>query len=97
MLLWARRDGGDPFEVSKVVTQPLQPRCPSAPRCPTEVGVFQTDHPAWIDPTEPPLDACAYEFSVRGECLRRRNQLALQCALFKPNEVQLTKRLLEVP
>lgn len=108
VLLWAWERASDvPFEVSKVVHQPLQPRCPTAPRCPDEVLESPDGWPAgkaapakpaaslWLDPAERPKGACAYRFDSRGECLGARNQLALEAALFLPTEVVLTRRLLE--
>lgn len=110
VLLWASERGSDvPFEVSKVVNQPLQPKCPTAPRCPGEVMQAADGWPAgskadappktggalWLDPAERPRGSCAYHFEVRGDCLQTRNQLALEAALFRPSEVVLTKRLLE--
>lgn len=99
-LLWAHERGSDlPYEVSKVVQQPLQPRCPTAPRCPDEAADTSTKRAArgslWLDPQERPVGTCAYAFATRGECLRTRNQLALEAALFRPGEVLLTRRLLE--
>lgn len=88
VLLWAHERGGDgPYEVSKVVDRPLQPHCQSAPRCP---GSGEG-----IDPSAAPAARCPYVFDTRGECLRTRNQLALEAALFRPGEVLLTRRLLE--
>lgn len=100
VLLWARERrarGGEPFEVSKVVSGPIQGLCPTAPRCPAElasVGPFGRV-PSWIDPHEPPRGACAYGFGSRGECLRHRNQSALESALFSPDEARRAVRLLE--
>lgn len=99
-LLWARERGSDaPYEVSKVVQQPLQPRCPTAPRCPEEAAKaatpLKTKGSLWLDPQERPRGVCAYSFGTRGECLQTRNQLALEAALFRPGEVLLTRRLLE--
>jgi hypothetical protein len=100
-LLWAHERGSDvPFEVSKVVQQPLQARCPTAPRCPAEVvGPGAARRPApkglWLDPDARPAGDCAYSFATRGECLQTRNQLALEAALFRPGEVLLTRRFLE--
>ncbi len=100
VLLWAReRDPLSPFEVSKIVAQPLQPMCRSAPHCPGELQEATLfTKPAlvgWVDPTQPPPSTCPYEFGLRGECLQHRNQLALEAALFSPSEVTLTRRLLE--
>lgn len=99
-LLWAHERGSDtPYEVSKVVQQALQPRCPTAPRCPEEAArspnAMRTKGSVWLDPSERPQGHCAYSFGTRGECLAARNQLALEAALFRPNEVLLTRRLLE--
>ncbi|MGE0708726.1 MAG: hypothetical protein AB7N76_21210 [Planctomycetota bacterium] len=95
VLLWAHDRATDkPYEVSKVVDGPLQERCPSAPRCPEEPeDAFGSN--LWIDPHERPHGACAYAFRRRGQCLRHRNQVALEAALFRPQEVALTRRLLE--
>lgn len=100
VLLWAHERGSDvPYEVSKVVQQPLQPRCPTAPRCPDEAASasasLKSKGSLWLDPQERPRGSCAYTFGTRGECLQARNQLALEAALFKPGEVVLTRRLLE--
>lgn len=100
VLLWARERGSDvPYEVSKVVQQPLQPRCPTAPRCPEEAAKtpasLKGKGSLWLDPQERPKGSCAYAFGTRGECLQARNQLALEAALFRPGEVVLTRRLLE--
>lgn len=98
VLLWAYERGGqEPFEVSKVVDGPLQPRCESAPRCPDEPLELDdaSDRGLWVDPDEAPHGTCAYAFVDRGACLRHRNQIALERALFNPNEVPLTRRLLE--
>lgn len=107
VLLWARRPqverersaprSDSAFEVSKVVTRPLQPACSSAPRCPDEEGrsPFARQRASWIDPSEPPHGSCPYAFAVRGECLRHRNQLALEAALFLPAEARRVRRLLE--
>lgn len=100
ILLWAHERGSDvPYEVSKVVQQPLQPRCPTAPRCPDEAAsspaTLKGKGSLWLDPQERPRGSCAYTFGTRGECLQTRNQLALEAALFKPGEVLLTRRLLE--
>lgn len=92
VLLWAHERGvpnAAPFEVSKVVDGPLQARCPSAPRCPGERAKGS------IDPDAPASPTCAYAFRQRGDCLRARNQLALEAALFRPGELLLTRRLLE--
>ncbi|MBX3471496.1 MAG: hypothetical protein KF878_31975 [Planctomycetes bacterium] len=95
-LLWAHERGSDvPFEVSKVVHQTLQPRCPTAPRCPGEAATSPSKGGLWLDPHERPKGSCAYTFATRGECLRTRNQLALEAALFRPGELVLTRRLLE--
>lgn len=99
-LLWAHERGSDvPYEVSKVVQQPLQPRCPTAPRCPEEAASAPTSLKSkgalYLDPNERPRGTCAYTFRTRGECLQSRNQLALEAALFRPGEVLLTRRLLE--
>jgi hypothetical protein len=97
-LLWAYERGSDlPYEVSKVVQQPLQARCPTAPRCPGEALQTPTGSRSkglWLDPDERPGAGCAYQFDTRGDCLRTRNQLALEAALFRPQEVVLTRRLL---
>lgn len=97
VLLWARERNEEPFEVSKIVSYPVQPRCPSAPRCPGEAPEtpFENRRPAWVDPTQPPAGRCPYAFEVRGECLQHRNQVALELALFRPGEVPLTRSLLE--
>lgn len=99
VLLWAQeRPTLPPFEVSKIVGHPLQPLCGSAPHCPEESFakvVFRQASPGWVDPTEPSPATCPYDFALRGECLRHRNQLALETALFTPSEVALTRRLLE--
>lgn len=101
-LLWAHEPGSrsdTPYEVSKVVQQPLQPRCPTAPRCPEEAAKtptsMRTKGSLWLDPHERPQGTCPYAFATRGECLESRNQLALEAALFRPGEVLLTRRLLE--
>lgn len=100
VLLWARERrarGGEPFEVSKVVSGPLQGLCPTAPRCPAELtsaGPFARVS-SWIDPHEPPHGACAYGFGNRGECLRHRNRSALESALLSPDEARRAVRLLE--
>lgn len=105
VLLWAFSRGdsgsdspetdlwGEPFEVSKVVEGPLQERCSSAPRCPDEPE--ESLNGLWIDPNERPHGSCAYDFQRRGQCLRHRNQVALESALFRPDEIPLTRRLLE--
>ena len=98
VLLWAfsrgnSSEGDQPFEVSKVVDGPLQARCASAPRCPDEPEESLSG--LWIDPNERPHGSCAYDFQRRGQCLRHRNQIALELALFRPDEVPLTRRLLE--
>lgn len=97
-LLWAYERGSDlPYEVSKVVQQPLQARCPTAPRCPGEALKSPTGGRSkglWLEPDQPPSGSCAYQFDTRGDCLRTRNQLALEAALFRPQEVVLTRRLL---
>ena len=95
VLLWARQRGGASFEVSKVVNQPLQPLCPTSPRCPTEARATERRKAFWVDPSQPPPADCAYEFTRRGDCLRHRNQVALEAALFRPGELQLTRKLLE--
>jgi hypothetical protein len=100
VLLWAHEGGlpnAAPFEVSKVVDGPLQARCPSAPRCPGEGGSrVKGERPKGsIDPDAPASPTCAYTFELRGDCLRARNQLALEAALFRPGELLLTRRLLE--
>ncbi len=97
VLLWAQDREGEPFEVSRMVTAALQPLCPTAPRCPREVeeaGPFGRP-PAWIDPHEEPIGPCAYRFHTRGECLRHRNQAALEAALLGPDEAGRARRLLE--
>lgn len=84
VLLWAREAGtGGPFEVSKVVDRQLQPRCSAAPRC-----------PGGLDPASAP-GGCPYGFARLGECVATRNRLALEAALFVPEEARLTRRLLE--
>jgi len=94
-LLWARQgDAGNPFEVSRVVDGPLQAQCPTAPRCPAEEEPFAR-RAAWIDPHEAPPADCPYAFELRGDCLRHRNQVALEAALFRPGEVDPVRRLLE--
>jgi hypothetical protein len=96
VLLWAKEPGSDvPFEVSKVVQGPLQSACPTAPRCPGEAVAAPTHGSLYLDPSAAPRGDCAYAFSTRGECLKTRNQLALEAALFRPGEVTLTRRLLE--
>lgn len=104
VLLWAHERGvpnAAPFEVSKVVDGPLQARCPSAPRCPGESTgkpgkASGSERPrSSIDPDAPASASCAYAFALRGDCLRARNQLALEAALFRPGELLLTQRLLE--
>lgn len=96
VLLWAKEPASEvPFEVSKVVSTPLQPACPTAPRCPGEAVAAPSRGSLYLDPHEPPRGDCAYAFSTRGECLKTRNQLALEAALFRPGEVTLTRRLLE--
>lgn len=99
ILLWAHDRSGEPFEVSKVVSHPVQPKCPSAPRCPEDViadGLFAgSSNPTWVDPTERPAGHCPYAFEVRGECLQHRNQVALERALFRPSEIELTRRVLQ--
>jgi hypothetical protein len=95
LLLWAHDRVAGPFEVSKVVTHRLQPLCSTAPRCPDDLSFFEPAGPAWIDPIQEAHPECPYAFARRGECLRHRNQLALEAALFAPGEVELTRRLLE--
>ena len=95
--LWAGRRAEAPFEVTKVVGQPLQPLCSTAPRCPSpddEHFSFRASF-SWIDPLEAPAHECPYRFESRGDCLSHRNQLALEAALFDPHELDLTRRLLE--
>lgn len=97
VLLWARERNGDTFEVSRVVTSPVQELCPTAPRCPHEVeglGLFEAPSP-WIDPGQRPSPLCPYSFALRGECLRHRNQMALELALLRPDEAARVQRLLE--
>jgi hypothetical protein len=101
VLLWAHSTGGEPFEVSKVVEGSLQPRCETAPYCPKVPSASplseseEGTNNLWIDPNERPPAGCAYAFQRRGLCLRHRNQVALESALFRPEEVSLTRRLLE--
>ena len=89
LLLWAKEPPNlAPFEVSKIVSQSLQPSCPTAPHCPEEElgrSLFSAPAPGWVDPAEPPLGGCPYSFGLRGECLHHRNQLALESALFAPS------------
>ncbi len=97
VLLWAR-EGRDllPYEVSKVVNNPLQGRCDTAPYCPGERESDQPfNGPAWIDPNATPSPACPYAFSNRGDCLAHRNRAALEAALFSPAEARMARRLLE--
>lgn len=89
VVLWAQRPGSDePFEVTRVIEQPLQSRCESAPRCPD-----QEHHGLSFDSMV--SSACPYAFLDRGECIRHRNQRALEEALFLPAAAASVVRLLE--
>ena len=89
VVLWALHPGSDePFEVTRVIEQSLQPRCESAPRCPD-----QPHHGLTLESEVSP--ACPYAFLERGECIRHRNQRALEEALFLPAAAASVARLLE--
>ena len=96
-LMWATPSHEDvAFEVSKVVDQPLQARCATAPLCPAEAmtaretrgeGTDLEDVP--VDPKADPDPDCPYEFDTKAECIRERNIEALRSALFTEDEVSL--------
>lgn len=67
------------------------------PRCPAELeGLGPFERPApWIDPGAQPRGSCPYSFAVRGDCLRHRNERALEAALLQPAQATRVSRLLE--
>lgn len=71
-----------------MIEQSLQARCESAPRCPD-----QRQHGLTLE-AEVSSD-CPYAFGDRGECIRHRNQRALEEALFLPAAAASVARLLE--
>jgi hypothetical protein len=99
VLLWAREGHHaaprEAFEVSKVVDQLLQPKCQTAPSCPSSAGSPFQAQPTWIDPDEPPAGDCAYGFRLRGQCLLHRNRRALEAALFQIGEAARARRWLQ--
>lgn len=99
VVLWAQDRNGPPgetpFEVSKVVDAPLQPRCPTAPSCPQETEAPFSGNQAWINPRESPPGICPYAFTTREGCLEHRNQRALEIALFRQGEADAVRKLLE--
>ncbi|MCA8924533.1 MAG: hypothetical protein KDD82_22165 [Planctomycetes bacterium] len=88
VVLWAHQPGSDEaLEVTRVIERPLQTRCTSAPRCPD-----QDSHAFTLDATV--SSECPYAFGERGECVRHRNQRALEEALFLPGAAHRVARLL---
>lgn len=96
-LMWATPSYEDvAFEVSKVVDQPLQSRCATAPLCPDEAlaaresrGEAADLEDVPVDPKADPDPNCPYEFESKAECIRERNIEALRNALFAEEEVSL--------
>ena len=101
-LLWATPAREEvAFEVSKVVDQPLQARCPTAPLCPSEAEEERRTRGEDADLDEVPVDPnsdadpdCPYAFCTKAECIRERNIEALRTALFPDREAQLVANYL---
>ncbi len=102
-LLWATPQREEvAFEVSKVVDQPLQARCATAPLCPSEAEEERRSRGDDADlddvPVDPNADAdpdCPYGFCTKAECIRERNIEALRTALFPEREVALVGNYLK--
>ena len=98
VLLWATPEGESvPFEVSKEVSQPLQPRCATSPYCPDERSprirgelsasgeiasvVHYVPNPNFAGVTD-----CPYHFTNKEQCYRDLSQSLMRLALFSPQQ-----------
>lgn len=94
-LLWATPRGEDvPFEVSREVTQVLQPRCATSPYCPDEMiprirgertgldGEVQTVARYVHNPHFRGVTDCPYAFVSKEECRRDQERALTRFALF---------------
>ena len=90
-ILWARGKGDRvPFEVSREVTNSLQPRCPTSPLCPGEEGTGQP--PAMVSP---PHD-CPYGFKDKLDCIKDNNTRAFKAGCFDGSTALTTANFLRL-
>lgn len=96
-LLWATPEGDRvPFEVSKEVTGPLQPRCATSPYCPGERVARISGDPSTSrirsvvqyepNPRFAGVHDCPYRFTTKEQCYEDLGRAMLTKALFDTKE-----------